>query len=310
MDPIVALTLDSNISFIAMSLGSSIAIYSVEPMKRKFQKEFFNIKIKSIAVSNEGTLVVFTAIPINKPSGNQTVFIYSTYFEEPEKQLDFTVPIQNIVLRKKHILIIMQTSICVYNTVSKEIHYEQITAQNDFGAGDINLDDDEPTIAVCGLVQGTVRVSHVTDERPILFQAHQHQLAKIKFSPDSSLIATASTEGTIIKLFDAAIGTPLASFRRGTLPSKILAIAISIGNSLLAVLSENATVHFFPADARVGENDDLPRAMFKVYLDKMVAADMMFKTNGTLVVIASNGFMYEIDTKGRKITNKILTLSH
>ena len=310
MDAINSIRLDTSNTFIALSLGTSISIYSIDPMKRKYQKEFFNYKIKQVAVSDDGTLLVFVGTSIEDDSGVESVFIYSTYFEEPEKQIDFTDPIQNIVLRKKFLLIILQNSICVYNILSKETHYEQITSLNELGAGDLNLDEDQPMIAVCGLVQGTVRVSLITDERPIFFNAHQHCLNTIRFSPDSSLIATSSQEGTIVKLFDAATGSLLASFRRGNVPRKILAMAISPGNSLLAVLSDNATIHVFPADLRVGENDDPPRASIKVKLEKSFSADMCFRSRGSLIVAASNGFFYDIDCKAGKITTKLFILSH
>ena len=308
MDSIDTISLSSNTSYIATSFGNSLSIYSVEPMKRIFFKEFLNYKISKVNVSDEGTYVIFTAEKINGDRNSQTLFIYSVYFEEPEKQLDFNCPIQNIVLKNKNILIILQNSICVYNISLKEIHYEQITSENDFGAGDLTQED-EPTIAVCGLVQGVVRVSLVTDERPIFFNAHQHQLSMIRFSPDSSLISTASKEGTIVKIFDAATGSHLSSFRRGAMPAKILSMAISPGNNILAVLSENCTIHFFPADKRIGENDDIPRATTKVKIDSCICAEMIFKTNGLLLVVASNGILYEINTKEGKIMKKTLLLS-
>ncbi|EAX93377.1 hypothetical protein TVAG_406410 [Trichomonas vaginalis G3] len=309
-DEINSITFDPFTRFIGVSMKDSVAIYSVEPLKRTFKKDFLNFKIGHITISPDGNTVVFTAIPTTGDTQQHKVYIYSTYFDEAEKQLDFGEPILNIVLRKNHILIILANSICAYDIRNKVIYYEQITSPNIDGAGDISLDDQNPIIAVCGLIPGSIRVSFMSDESPVLFNAHEHAISIIRFSNDASLLATASCEGTIIRLFDSATGSPLKSFRRGNIPAKILSAAISPGNGYLSVFSSNGTVHIFQADSRVEDINDPPRAATKISIGICNSADLEFNSDSQLRMVSSTGFLYEIDPKKGIITSKTFILSH
>lgn len=291
-------------------MKNSAAIYSVEPLHRTFKKDFLNLKIGHITISPDGNTVVFTAIANTGDQQKHSVYIYSTYFDEPENQLEFAEPIQSIVLRKNHILIVLANSICAYDIRNKVIYYEQITAPNVNGAGDISLDEENPIVAVCGLIPGAIRVSFMSDESPILFNAHEHPISMIRFSRDASLLATASCEGTIIRVFDAVTGMPLKAFRRGSMPTRILSASFSPGNGFLAVYSGNGTVHIFQADAKIDDINDPPRAIQKISIGICDCADCEFKTDTILRMATSAGFIYDINAKKGEVVSKTFILSH
>jgi len=77
---------------------------------------------------------------------------------------------------------------------------------------------------------------------------HNHPLQNIQFSPDGTTIATASEEGTLIKItpMDPSSTEPSLVFRRGMMArADISSIAFNNDSTLLAVSSTNGTTHIF-----------------------------------------------------------------
>lgn len=86
----------------------------------------------------------------------------------------------------------------------------------------------------------------MTSLQPIMvIEAHKGNIAALAFSSDGTLLATASTLGTIVRVFNTNDGRRLYQFRRGTYPAKISGISYSPDNKFLAVASKSLTVHIF-----------------------------------------------------------------
>ncbi|CCE88836.1 Piso0_001622 [Millerozyma farinosa CBS 7064] len=99
----------------------------------------------------------------------------------------------------------------------------------------------------------------------LIFKAHNSHLAKIAITNDSSIIATASTKGTILRAFHIESGDPgaqegddaskpaaaplrvskIVNLRRGHNPVRIHSLSFSLDNQVLGCGSERNTLHFF-----------------------------------------------------------------
>jgi len=177
-----------------------------------------------------------------------------------------------------------------------------VTTPNDSGCGDLSFEEFVPKLAICGLLSGSVQVISLnSDVRPTFFQTHMHPLSIIKFSPNSSLIATASSQGTLIRVFDSASGSLMNVLRRGSLQSQILAIAISPGNQKLAAVSLNGTVHAFLLSNRVTDDDKAPRAVSKLKIAISKAVDMAFLSENELMMVTGSGVCSFVDAKDGKL---------
>ena len=81
-----------------------------------------------------------------------------------------------------------------------------------------------------------------------IFKAHSHAIACIAFSTTGKLVATASSHGTLIRVFDLK-GTKAHEFRRSlTSSASILSLSFSLQNTALAVASSTGTLHVFFLD--------------------------------------------------------------
>ncbi|KAJ3353533.1 autophagy protein [Allomyces javanicus] len=93
---------------------------------------------------------------------------------------------------------------------------------------------------------GGVTLFDVIEQHPVvIIPAHKAPLAAMTFSASGRYLATASTKGTIIRVFSVPDGAQLFQFRRGTYPARIFSLQFHPNEQLLAASSETETVHIF-----------------------------------------------------------------
>jgi WD repeat-containing protein 45 len=88
--------------------------------------------------------------------------------------------------------------------------------------------------------------------------AAEHNLAWLTLSDDGSLLATASENGTLIRVWRTDTIEKIAQFRRGVEQARIYGLAFSPGNRWLACTSDKGTLHVFdlrPKDPAEVEKD-------------------------------------------------------
>lgn len=77
------------------------------------------------------------------------------------------------------------------------------------------------------------------------FDAHITPISRLQFNSSGSLLASASTKGTIIRVFDNT-GNKLFEFRRGIQHACITTLQFSPSDYFLAAGSSSGTIHVFP----------------------------------------------------------------
>lgn len=78
-----------------------------------------------------------------------------------------------------------------------------------------------------------------------VLRAHNSSLRCIALSTDATLLATASEQGTLLRIFNTKTLDQLAEFRRGVDQAIIYRLAFSPGNRWLACTSDKGTLHIF-----------------------------------------------------------------
>lgn len=114
----------------------------------------------------------------------------------------------------------------------------------------------DPTTAACylaypGFKTGSVQIMHLNaltareSKSPIVIEAHLTDIAQVALNCQGTLVATGSTKGTVIRVFDARTKGPLYELRRGTVQAHLQCMAFSPCSSYLAVASDKGTLHMF-----------------------------------------------------------------
>lgn len=78
-----------------------------------------------------------------------------------------------------------------------------------------------------------------------LLSAHKSPIAALSINSTSSMLATASDKGTVIRVFSLPSADKLYQFRRGSYPARVYSIAFNQVSTLLAVSSATDTIHLF-----------------------------------------------------------------
>ncbi|EEF49867.1 WD-repeat protein, putative [Ricinus communis] len=103
-----------------------------------------------------------------------------------------------------------------------------------------------PMVLVCpGLQNGQIRVETFGSKRTKFITAHESCIACMTLTQDGRFLATASTKGTLIRVFNTLDGSLLQEVRRGAEKAEIYNLAFSSNAQWLAVSSDKGTVHVF-----------------------------------------------------------------
>lgn len=78
--------------------------------------------------------------------------------------------------------------------------------------------------------------------------AHQSALTALSITPDGRCIATASSKGTLVRVFDGHSTKLIKELRRGADPARIFSLAFKPDGTGLACASDKGTVHIFFLD--------------------------------------------------------------
>lgn len=242
----------------------------------------------------------------NDANSKSTIFVWNNFYGECHCRFDLDKKKgENRVLSMKLIgqllLIVFETKTCVFDIDTKMMKLQHNTDTNSNGAADLIIspeDGETQIVAVCSSEPGKIDVYQlVSGENPSRFSiyAAKHPITLIKFSPDSTLIATASEKGTLIRVFDATTGSALSTFRRGTLmPASILDVCFSPSNTELIAISSSGTVHLFQSDIRNTNQNEYPRSVAKLAIDKPTFVQSGFRNQEEFYILSSTGQFYTI----------------
>jgi hypothetical protein len=134
--------------------------------------------------------------------------------------VEFKTPVQRVRISETHMIVALLNSVNIYKMkVPPEKAAEYETVNNPFGLCELGKD----TVAFPGRRAGQL----------------------IAISKNGQLVATASEQGTLIRLWSFPSCTKLAELRRGVDSAAIFSLAFSPDGSTLAVTSDKSTLHVF-----------------------------------------------------------------
>ena len=157
--------------------------------------------------------------------------------------LEFKTPIQRVRITQTHLVVVLLNKVWIYKMkMPPEKLGEYETVNNPFGLCCLSKD----IVAFPGRTVGQVKVFHFDDAGNVsIINAHESPLRALALTQTSDVVATASEQGTIIRLWSPSSSSKLAEFRRGVDPATVFSLAFSPNGSALAVTSDKSTLHIF-----------------------------------------------------------------
>ena len=109
----------------------------------------------------------------------------------------------------------------------------------------VSFDQNQTILAYPDKTKGCVRIKNFEKASVFSVQAHENNIAYICISYDGNLMATASEQGTLIRIFQTETGAQLQELRRGKDKADIKHICFSPDYKFLAASSNKGTIHIW-----------------------------------------------------------------
>eukprot|EP01018_Ginkgo_biloba_P036718 Gb_30658 [translate_table: standard] len=240
--------------------------------------------------------------------------LFNTVTGNAVKEMNFVTAILAVRLNRKRLIVVLQEKAYIYDIDNLSILDSIDTVPNPKGLCAFSPNMDNCYLALpASANKGAVLIYNVLElHSHCQINAHRSQLAAMVLSSDGSYIATASEQGTVIRVHLVAQATKSFSFRRGTYPATIYSLSFGPTSQvpqLLVATSSSGSVHIFTLGLMTSErnkrptgllaavipdsvNDALEPSCHHVVLQNVLAAGVKS------CVIVSNGEVGEADSIG------------
>jgi hypothetical protein len=160
--------------------------------------------------------------------------------------LEFKTPVQRVRISTTHLIVAQQNKVGIYKMkVPPEKLAEYETANNPYGLCALG----KSIVAFPGSNIGQVKLFDLNTGNVSIIPAHDGPLRALALSKNNDMVATASEQGTIIRLWSFPSCTKLAEVRRGLDPAAIFSLAFSPSGSTLAFTSDKSTLHIYDLES-------------------------------------------------------------
>lgn len=172
--------------------------------------------------------------------------------------MNFDSPVLAVRLNHRCLIVVLSFQVHIYNIDTMKVKQLLDTPPNPKGLCCLQTSGDASSsrVILCfpgSSEKGDVVVFDVAGQKVVgVVEAHESPVQAIAVSSDGKLLATASTKGTLIRVFDlTSKNETIATFRRGVTTSVVATMRFNSDASLLCVGSKNGTVHVFDINAVV-----------------------------------------------------------
>ena len=173
------------------------------------------------------------------------LIIWDDKQKKPLSELKFNQNIMNVKLRKDKIIVVCRDKIYVFNLSTFKNMDIIETGDNSHGIVGVSYEPEQTLLAYPDKKKGHVRIKNYEKSSVFHINAHENNIAYIVLSYDGSLLATASEQGTLIRIFNTDNGNILQEVRRGKDKADIKYICFEPNYRFIAASSNKGTIHIW-----------------------------------------------------------------
>lgn len=251
------LSVSWNQDYGCFSAGTSrgFRIYNCDPFKETFRRDLKSGGFGIVEMLFRCNILALVGGKVNLQYPPNKVIIWDDHESRCIGEFSFRSEVRAVKLRRDRVVVVLEHKIYVYNFMDLKLLHQIETLANPRGLCCLSHHLNTSVLACPGLRRGQVRVEHFGLNMTKLISAHDSQIACLTLTMDGLLLATASTKGTLIRIFNTMDGTQLQEVRRGGNRAEIYSISLSPNVQWLAVSSDKGTVHIFSLRVRIVGED-------------------------------------------------------
>ena len=161
----------------------------------------------------------------------------------------FSSFVSNCFIKRKYIFAFCKESINIINMKTMKIIKEIAIKTNPEGIGTISPDIDKYILAWPTFTPGEVEIKDFQDlkinTQSIKIKAHNNEIVYLQMNKDGTKLASASINGTMIRIFNVINKQLVQEFKRGNGYAKIYSINFSFNDSTLSITSDHGKAYIF-----------------------------------------------------------------
>ncbi|XP_008801064.1 autophagy-related protein 18a-like [Phoenix dactylifera] len=260
MPSLLHLSFNQDHGCFAAGTDRGFRIYNCDPFREIFRRDFDDGGIGVVEMLFRCNILALVGGGPQPYYAPNKVMIWDDHQSRCIGELSFRSEVRAVRLRRDRIIVVLDHKIFVYNFADLKLVHQIETVPNPKGLCAVSQQQGSLVLVCPGGQKGQVRVEHYGARRTKFIMAHDSRIACFALSQDGRLIATASTKGTLIRIFSTVDGTLLQEVRRGADRAEIYSLAFSANMQWLAVSSDKGTVHVFSLKVNLGlTGNDRPR---------------------------------------------------
>jgi len=232
----------------SVSTKNGFYISDCMPFKERFRREFDDGSIGLVEMLYKSNILALVGCETPKPlySPNK-VLIWDDHQAQCIAELSFHSEVKGIKLRKDRIVVVLEKKSFIYDFSDLGLISQFETYPNPAGLCAMTSATDCLVIALLGENVGEVQVNNYKKNTYRTINAHTSTLSRLAMDSEGKHLATASIQGTIIRVFDIDADSPvlLKEFRRGTKQAEVQSLTFSRDGSVLCCSSSTGTIHVY-----------------------------------------------------------------
>lgn len=239
----------------AAGTNRGFRIYNCDPFKETFRRDLKSGGFGIVEMLFRSNILVLVGGKSNSQYPPNKVVIWDDHQSRCIGEFSFRSEVRAVKLKRDRIIVVLEHKIYVYSFMDLKLLHQIETLSNPKGHCCLSQNSNTSVLACPGLRRGQVRIEHFGLNLTKLISSHDSQIACLTLTLDGLLLATASTKGTLIRIFNTMDGTLLQEVRRGMDRADIYSMALSPSVQWLAVSSDKGTIHLFSLRVRVVGED-------------------------------------------------------
>lgn len=258
------LRFNQDVTFFTCATETGVSVYSVTPLTESLH----------LGPQTAGSIVIcemgFRGQMIGIVSGgNRSQRPANTirFFDVQKKRFigegKFESPVKALRLKNNKLVISLAKKLFVYAFPSMRELLNMELRDNSKGLLEITPMYNSPRdiVIVPACKTGAIQILDITSVKkarskaPVIIECHENELSCIALNREANKVATASEQGTIIRVWSTITKEKLIELRRGCEAAQIYSLAFSPNSDFLCCSSDKGTVHIFSiANVKLNKN--------------------------------------------------------
>jgi len=198
----------------------------------------------------------------NMNNKRSKLIIWDDYLKRPLSEFKFNQNKMNVKLRKDKKIVVCSDKIYVFNLSNFKNNEIIETGDNSHGIVGISYEQDQTLLVYPDKERGKVTIKNYEKSSVFYINAHENNIVYITLSYNGSLLATASEQETLIRIFNTENGNLLQEVKIGNDKADIKYICFEPNYRFIAATSNKGIIHIWSLANtlkslnRIGDNEN------------------------------------------------------